>query len=45
MKKILLIITLVVINFMSKAQEQEAQQLLLNWEKLTQLKKVLKLKE
>src|SRR5688572_17225605 len=41
MKKILLIITLVVINHMSKAQEQEAQQLLLNWEKLTQFKKIL----
>lgn len=41
MKKILLFITLVVINFMSKAQEQEAQQLLLNWEKLIQFKKIL----
>lgn len=41
MKKILLIITLVFINHLSKGQEQEAQQLLLNWEKLTQFKKIL----
>jgi len=41
MKKILLFIALVIINYKSRAQEQEVQQLLLNWERLTQFKKIL----
>jgi hypothetical protein len=41
MKKIALLIAVVLISFQAFSQAQEAQQLLLNWEKLTQLKKIL----
>jgi len=41
MKKIFLIISFLAIGRICFAQSQEAQQLLLNWEKLTQLKKIL----
>jgi hypothetical protein len=41
MKKLALLIAVVFISFQSFPQSQEAQQLLLNWEKLTQLKKIL----
>lgn len=41
MKKYLIIIMLVCVYKIGSAQSREAQQLLLNWEKLTQLKKVL----
>ena len=42
MKKIIFITLLSFISYISFAQSQEAQQLLLNWEKLTQFKKILK---
>lgn len=41
MKKLLIILCFAVISQYAKAQTQEAQQLLLNWEKLTQFKKIL----
>ena len=41
MKKIALLIAVVLISSQAFSQAQEAQQLLLNWEKLTQLKKIL----
>jgi hypothetical protein len=41
MKKIALLIAMAVLSFQAFPQSQEAQQLLLNWEKLTQLKKIL----
>lgn len=41
MKKILIILLMLTVNKISFAQSQEAQQLLLNWEKLTQFKKIL----
>src|SRR5436189_6131399 len=41
MKKIALLIAVVLISSQAFSQSQEAQQLLLNWEKLTQLKKIL----
>jgi hypothetical protein len=41
MKKYLIIITLALFCKTGSAQSREAQQLLLNWEKLTQLKKIL----
>lgn len=41
MKKIFIILLMITINKISFAQSQEAQQLLLNWEKLTQFKKIL----
>ena len=41
MKKWVLIILITVFGSKSFSQSQEAQQLLLNWEKLTQLKKIL----
>ena len=42
MKKWVLIVLIVAFGSKSFSQSQEAQQLLLNWEKLTQLKKILK---
>lgn len=42
MKKIVVIILCSVASMSVKAQSAEAEQLLLNWEKLTQLKKILK---
>ena len=42
MKKWVLIILIIAFGSKSFGQSQEAQQLLLNWEKLTQLKKILK---
>jgi hypothetical protein len=41
MKKSIFVILVVLISLRASAQSQEAQQLLLNWEKLTQLKKIL----
>jgi cysteinyl-tRNA synthetase len=41
MKKIFLILSFLAVSRTCFAQSQEAQQLLLNWEKLTQLKKIL----
>lgn len=41
MKKVLLMICISVSSFMAQAQSTEAQQLLLNWEKLAQFKKIL----
>ncbi len=41
MKKLLVIICICLASLGVKAQSQEAQQLLLNWEKLTQFKKIL----
>ena len=41
MKKVLLLICISVSSFMAQAQSTEAQQLLLNWEKLAQFKKIL----
>ena len=41
MKKILVLMALCGISYIGKAQSDEAQQLLLNWEKLTQFKKIL----
>lgn len=41
MKKLVVIITLFGLSLTSFAQSQEAQQLLLNWEKLIQFKKIL----
>jgi hypothetical protein len=41
MNKIALLIAVVLISSQAFSQAQEAQQLLLNWEKLTQLKKIL----
>ncbi len=42
MKKLLIILFFCTATISAKAQSAEVQQLLLNWEKLTQLKKVLK---
>ncbi|MBN8878070.1 MAG: TerB family tellurite resistance protein [Sphingobacteriales bacterium] len=42
MKKLIIILCLVISSHYTKAQSQEAQQLLLNWEKLTQFKKILR---
>jgi hypothetical protein len=42
MKKLGLMLCVVLFSFAAKAQSDEAQQLLLNWEKLTQFKKILK---
>lgn len=42
MKKWVLIVLIIAFGSKSFSQSQEAQQLLLNWEKLTQLKKILK---
>lgn len=42
MKKLLILLAVITLNKTSLAQGQEAQQLLLNWEKLTQFKKILK---
>src|SRR5882672_6143961 len=41
MKKLVIAIAAVFISLQAFPQSQEAQQLLLNWEKLTQLKKIL----
>lgn len=41
MKKLLIILSFSCISHASFSQEQEIQQLLLNWEKLTQFKKIL----
>ena len=41
MKKIIVILAMCSLAFHSKAQSDEAQQLLLNWEKLAQFKKIL----
>jgi hypothetical protein len=41
MKKIIVILAMCSLACQSKAQSDEAQQLLLNWEKLTQFKKIL----
>ncbi len=41
MRKIIIIIALALSSQVSYSQSQEAQQLLLNWEKLTQFKKIL----
>jgi DNA repair ATPase RecN len=41
MKKIIVILAICSLAFHSKAQSDEAQQLLLNWEKLAQFKKIL----
>ncbi len=42
MKKVFVVITICVVSLGASAQGQEAQQLLLNWEKLAQLKTILK---
>jgi hypothetical protein len=41
MKKLIILIAFVSLNMSSFSQSAEAQQLLLNWEKLTQMKKIL----
>ena len=41
MKKFLIIVLVWASSYSASAQSQEAQQLLLNWEKLTQLKAIL----
>ncbi len=41
MKKIIVILTMCSLTFHGKAQSDEAQQLLLNWEKLAQFKEIL----
>jgi hypothetical protein len=41
MKKLFVIASICVASMGAKAQSTEAQQLLLNWEKLTQFKKIL----
>ena len=41
MRKYVIIIVMGLMSLQSSAQSQEAQQLLLNWEKLTQFKKIL----
>jgi len=41
MKKIIVILVMCSLAFQGKAQSDEAQQLLLNWEKLAQFKKIL----
>lgn len=42
MKKLSIMLCVVLFSFTAKAQSDEAQQLLLNWEKLAQFKKILK---
>jgi DNA repair ATPase RecN len=42
MKRIIVMLVICGIAFKAKAQSDEAQQLILNWEKLTQFKKILK---
>lgn len=41
MKKLLILLLMTAVSRISSGQSQEAQQLLLNWEKLTQFKKIL----
>jgi DNA repair ATPase RecN len=41
MKKIIVMMAICVVSFTGNAQSHEVQQLLLNWEKLTQFKKIL----
>jgi len=41
MKKIIVMLAMSALSFSSNAQSNEVQQLLLNWEKLTQFKKIL----